>query len=217
MILGLNKNTFLLLALISLILTPVYYYVSGFESPKLLIIANFLFVFIGGYNVCSTDKINWMYISLAIIVLGLNVSEYLTDNNLAIICFRVISTAVLFAFIFRSVMLHLINEKKIVLDSILGSIAGYLLIGLFAGMVYEFLYHLIPNSFNLDKDIVSNFQFFYFSFTGITTVGFGDVAPTNPQSQSITILMNITGQMYLTIVMALFVGKFMANRSENKS
>ena len=52
---------------------------------------------------------------------------------------------------------------------------------------------------------------FYFSFITLTTIGYGDFAPTSELGQKIVILEGLTGQFYIAIVMAILVGKFLSH------
>lgn len=52
-----------------------------------------------------------------------------------------------------------------------------------------------------------------FSFISITTVGYGDITPMTPPAQSLTMVLNIIGQFYLAIVIAVFVGKYINEKS----
>ena len=63
------------------------------------------------------------------------------------------------------------------------------------------------------KRSLAHFNYTTFSFTGTTTVGFGDIVPRSPVAQSITMIINIVASLYLAIIMAFFVGKFMNDRS----
>jgi len=51
---------------------------------------------------------------------------------------------------------------------------------------------------------------FYFSFITLTTIGYGDFAPTSILGQKIAILEGLIGQFYIAIVMAILVGKFLS-------
>lgn len=91
----------------------------------------------------------------------------------------------------------------------LGAICIYLLIGLAYGFVYSMVEMLHPGSFEhihpvLGKSL-SEFDFFYFSFITLTTVGYGDVAVLTPYARSIVILESITGIFYLAILVARLI------------
>ena len=100
------------------------------------------------------------------------------------------------------------NSRRITLNIITAAISGYLLIGLFGGQLCELIHLWIPGSYNLDtgSDV---YQLTYFSFTTLTSLGFGDVLPLSPPAQSLALLLGITGQLYLTILVAMLVGKYL--------
>jgi hypothetical protein len=55
------------------------------------------------------------------------------------------------------------------------------------------------------KDLDST-DLIYFSFTALTTSGFGDIAPALIQSRSLVILEMTTGVMYVAILIARLIG-----------
>ena len=63
-------------------------------------------------------------------------------------------------------------------------------------------------SYNLENGS-EMYQLTYFSFTTLTSLGFGDVLPLTPPAQSLALLIGITGQLYLTILVAMLVGKYL--------
>jgi len=209
-----NRNTILLMALVNLLLTPLYFYFSGLSSPKPLILINYALITFAGYHVCSVKRLNYIYLGTAVLVFIALIGLYFNPESKPIIFIKVTSIGVLTVLLFMKLMKTLWSDTDLGRESILGTVAGYILIGLFAGQLYELIHHAVPNSFSFSDGGVSDFQLFYYSFTGITTVGFGDITPTNPQSQAVTIIMNIAGQLYLAIVMAMVVGKFI--NSKNK-
>ena len=58
-------------------------------------------------------------------------------------------------------------------------------------------------------------DYLYFSFVTLTTLGYGDVIPVSHLARSTTMLIAVTGQLYMTILIAMLVGKFLA-RSEGQ-
>ena len=51
-------------------------------------------------------------------------------------------------------------------------------------------------------------DFIYFSFTALTTAGFGDITPVLIHSRYLTILEMITGVMYVAILIARLTGVY---------
>ena len=53
-------------------------------------------------------------------------------------------------------------------------------------------------------------DYLYFSFVTLTTLGYGDVIPVSHLARSTTMLIAVTGQLYMTILIAMLVGKFLS-------
>lgn len=69
-----------------------------------------------------------------------------------------------------------------------------------------------PDSFILPENW-EYYDFIYFSYVTLTTVGFGDITPVHPFAKSFTILISIAGQLYLTILIAIVIGKYLASET----
>ncbi|RPH97511.1 MAG: potassium channel protein [Lysobacterales bacterium] len=97
------------------------------------------------------------------------------------------------------------------LNTIVGSVALYLLIGLIYSTFFTVLLELSPDAFRgiepgpLFK--VSQ-QMTYFSFVTLATLGYGDISPASPIAQVIVILEAVTGTFYMAIVVASLIGAY---------
>ncbi|MEM7717215.1 MAG: potassium channel family protein [Cyanobacteria bacterium P01_A01_bin.68] len=52
----------------------------------------------------------------------------------------------------------------------------------------------------------------YFSFTTLTTLGYGDIIPVSPLAKMLTNLEAIIGQLYPAILIAILVGGYISQR-----
>jgi voltage-gated potassium channel len=121
-----------------------------------------------------------------------------------------------FSFITFFLFKDLIRSKKVTSSVIIGAFAGYFMIGVIVFFIFAFLENAYPDTLNVDLGSEGGMEdTFYFSFTTLTTIGYGDFAPTSSLGQRIAILEGLTGQFYLAIVMAILVGKFLSRNSEN--
>ena len=50
--------------------------------------------------------------------------------------------------------------------------------------------------------------FVYFSFTVLTTTGFGDLTPLSGQARSLCVVEQVTGALFLTILVARLTGVY---------
>jgi voltage-gated potassium channel len=118
---------------------------------------------------------------------------------------------------------HIARSKNVNRTIILSSINGYLLLGVLNAVllaISEMVHHHLftPESPAIIFPGQSAPQFsdyLYFSFVTLTTLGYGDVTPVSHLARSMAILIAITGQLYMTILIAMLVGKFLA-RSEGQ-
>ena len=55
---------------------------------------------------------------------------------------------------------------------------------------------------------VSMFTILYYSFVTLLTIGYGDVVPTSPSIQLVTIVYSLIGRSYSTFILAMILKKF---------
>ena len=98
----------------------------------------------------------------------------------------------------------LFSVEKVNADTVKGGICVYILLGLMWMELYRFVYELNPNSFSVQFGQV--WEFLYFSFTTLTTVGYGDITPVSSFAMMLTNLEGMAGQLFLAIFVARLVG-----------
>ncbi|MDQ5988135.1 MAG: hypothetical protein CSYNP_03891 [Syntrophus sp. SKADARSKE-3] len=103
------------------------------------------------------------------------------------------------------------SEEKVTADTIMGSLSIYVLIGVLWQLLYSMIWLLNRDSFSLNQQIRSVPDFFYFSFTTMTTLGYGDILPISQAAKIAAMLQAMTGQIYLTVLVARLVGLHMTH------
>lgn len=109
---------------------------------------------------------------------------------------------------------------NISINSIIGSICIFLLLGLIWSLLYLLLIEFSPLSFSgisIDSWINNFPEMVYFSFITLTTLGYGDVLPTNSISRFLAYMEAITGLFYMAIVVSSLVGAQLNNESINST
>ena len=117
---------------------------------------------------------------------------------------------------------HIAKSEKVNVSIIISSINGYLLIGILGAVLLamteilpKLINHLDTGAINFAGGTAQGFHdFLYFSFITLTTLGYGDVTPVSALAKSLTIVIAISGQLYLTILIAMLVGKFLSSSLE---
>lgn len=118
-----------------------------------------------------------------------------------------------FAFVI-GVLLHLLfTTTYVTKDVIYAALSIYFLIGVLYGIIFTLLECFLPGSFALPQPL-GDYTFYsafgqdliYFSFITLTTSGYGDIVPLSPPAKFLSILEAITGQIYLTVMIARLIG-----------
>jgi len=99
-------------------------------------------------------------------------------------------------------MKSMFRARRVTADTIVGGICVYLLIGLLWALVYTLLNNLKSGVISFDGDP----SLFYFSFTTLTTLGYGDIVPKGRFVMMLANFEAISGQIFLAVFIARLVG-----------
>lgn len=127
------------------------------------------------------------------------------------------STLGITVILFDQIMRDLLRRSDMHKDDILGAACGYGVLGLAAKALFAILQLYQPGSFQVEGEPVAELtaeELLYYSFTVLTTLGFGDITPVSPIAQTVSVFEATAGQLYLTIVVALLVGRRLAHYRE---
>lgn len=116
-----------------------------------------------------------------------------------------------FLFILWKIVGYVLRTKEVNANSIFACISGYLVLGLSAAPLFLMINRLLPKAFTVTAE-ANFFEFLYFSFITLTSIGYGDITPIHPVAKSLTLLIGITGQLYLTFLVAIIIGKYLFNQ-----
>lgn len=210
-ILSTYKYLIALISVLNFLLTPIHIGITHL-NPAHVVVINYTLVILASSLIASNAKTRARSYILGGLVLICIWSEFSYPHTKSIEVLRLVSSFVLFLHFCILLLQQLRKIDRINLHFILGPILGFLYLGIMGGILFESMHLIELKSFHLRGDY-SNYIFYYFSFISITTVGYGDVTPLTPQAQAITLVMNIIGQFYLAIVIAVFVGKYINVKS----
>jgi hypothetical protein len=114
--------------------------------------------------------------------------------------------AILFNFLFAlAILVKTFQPGEINLQRIEGSIVVYLLMGLIFAFAFQAIYLFAGTSSFNNINAIDLKGFLYFSFTTLTTVGYGDVTPVQPLARSLANFEALIGQLYPAILIARLV------------
>jgi len=116
-------------------------------------------------------------------------------------------------------------------DTIRGAICVYLLIGVGFGVMYSLAELEDANAFAVPAGLVTYVDdklrahtsgpesiggswYMYFSFTTLTTLGYGDITPVSPLARTLAMLEAVIGPLYLAILVARLVAMHTSVRAD---
>lgn len=109
-------------------------------------------------------------------------------------------------------LLRLFREAGVTVQSVAGSLAIYLSIGLVFAWVVGFVAQVQSGPYFAQHTSGTQGDKVYFSFTTLTTTGFGDFTPATPAGHAVAVIEMLTGQLYLVTVIGLVIGSFASGR-----
>jgi voltage-gated potassium channel len=125
-----------------------------------------------------------------------------------------------YAFAVLMLVIHLLRETDVSLDSLSGALCGYLLLGFLWTEVYDLIefHHAYSIVWAFSPGARPNWSdLLYFSFMALTTSGYGDISPVTPQSRSVALLETVSGVFYVAVMISRLVGLHVAeNHSESR-
>jgi hypothetical protein len=116
-------------------------------------------------------------------------------------------SAVFFMQMLVMICIHIEKENEVTTDLIMAAASAYILLGLVWAYAYYLLESFHPNSFKASENVGDDiWNFYYYSFVTLTTMGYGDILAITKSARALSILEALTGQLYLAIMISRLVG-----------
>jgi len=106
------------------------------------------------------------------------------------------------------------EEGTVTIETMFGGLCLYLIVGLFFGTAFAAIEEIGGNAFfhQLTAAQSEINDFLYFSFTTLTTVGYGDLTAASNFGRSLAITEALIGQIYLVTVVAVIISNMRPGR-----
>jgi hypothetical protein len=102
-------------------------------------------------------------------------------------------------------LVRLVEDRGVGVQAVFGALAIYLLVGLTFGFLIGALATASGGGYFVQVDDATQSQRVYFSFTTLTTTGFGDLTAATRGGRALAVLEMLIGQLYLVTVIATLV------------
>jgi hypothetical protein len=121
--------------------------------------------------------------------------------------------------VFAAVLLgRVLAEGPVTSERLKGAIAVYLLVGVIWEEAYRVVSIAAPGALSVGAHDVNSLKYtaelLYFSFSTLTTNGYGDIVPVNPIARALANAEAITGQMYVVLLIGRLLSMHLAEQGQ---
>jgi len=142
----------------------------------------------------------------SLIIILINILFFDNNQSVSQYFLKILIVSITIVELFREIF-----KTKIIDSHIISSaISIYVLVGIFWYLLFMFLLMIDPDSFYIRKfnpEMVS-IDMIYFSFTTLTTLGYGDITPVSYTAKMWSITEAMMGVMYLAVMISRVVSLF---------
>jgi voltage-gated potassium channel len=211
-----GRHSILLASIVTLLVTlPLFRFIPG-GGPRFSI----LLCFVLTAAVYVSSKQPWTFLLAGLMGAGTVIAGGIattTGSTVAQITADCLGLGLL-GFTTLFMVNTLMHTQKVSRDTVVGGVCVYLLIGLCFVIAYLLVSDLIPGSLQehgvplerpgMDGD-ANGFSatILYFSFVTLTTLGYGDIVPTNEIARMLVSMESIVGQLFLAIFIARLIAR----------
>jgi hypothetical protein len=110
-------------------------------------------------------------------------------------------------------LLRLVRERGVTVQAVAGALAIYLQVGLLFAWTIGLVARTTTTPYFEQGTDATQSERVYFSFTTLTTTGFGDLTAGHAVGRALAVVEMLTGQLYLVTVIGVLVGGLVGRRS----
>jgi Ion channel len=118
------------------------------------------------------------------------------------------------AFYFLTVsylLTYVLRREVLTLDKLYGAASAFLMLGVIWAYFYAILLYFYPGVLAaggapIETSRIS--ELLYFSFTVLTSTGFGDITPVHPVARMLCVLEQVVGVLFIAILIARLAGTY---------
>jgi hypothetical protein len=148
--------------------------------------------------------------ALAVPAMVLHVADSLGVAVRGLPSASLVAQAVFHAFVVACLLRYMLRDEVMTRDELFAAAGLYVLMA----FVFAYLYALVElwrpgafviNAANNPDGVTRWWDLLYFSFTCLTSVGFGEITPANDHARSLVMIQQMAGVLYFAIVISRLV------------
>lgn len=185
------------------------------QSLHFLIRIFWFAVLIAGIITLSRNRVQRRFFSIipALTIISI-VIKFIWNNRILPYADLIIDLSA-YALITGMVLVKVFENGPVTIHRIVGAIVVYMLIGNIWAILFQFLYLHLPGSLQVpasyaDSD-TSPATFLYFSYTTLTTTGYGEILPTHALARTLVTIEQLIGVLYPVVLLGRLVSLVVTN------
>ncbi len=208
-----SKFVWVLIAVFALVIVNPL--LPGQEAGKHILKLLLSFIILTGILAASDERqIIRQLTFMGLILIGLDWVTALAARQLPAMEVTIYVLYLLFVMVVTVAIIIGVARSPIVdYNIICGAVAAYLMIGLSGGFIALLIETQQPGAFLVNGELLPRQglpnALLYFSMVSLSTIGYGDIIPVAPIARSASLTIGLVGQIYLTVLVAILIGKFM--------
>ena len=154
----------------------------------------------------SESRLGYVLLGPAIV---LNALVAFWPNHLAILL-SLLAQCAFHTFIIVCLLRYILSDDNMTLDELYAAASLYVLMAFAFSFLLAAIEQLAPGSFyinpaNNPDGLVGWWDLVYFSFTCLTSVGFGEITPVSDYARSVVMIEQMSGVLFLAIVISRLI------------
>jgi hypothetical protein len=152
----------------------------------------------------------WLGYVLVVPAMVLHAAAALGEGASGVYPASLLAQALFHAFVVICLLRYMLRDEVMTRDELFAAAGLYVLIAFVFAYLYALIEHWEPRAFvinpaNNPDGVTRWWDLLYFSFTCLTSVGFGEITPANDHARSLVMIQQMAGILYFALVTSRLV------------
>ena len=152
----------------------------------------------------------WLGSVLVVPAMALHVAATFWEDVPGLTSASLIAQALFHAFVVVCLLRYMLRDEIMTRDELFAAAGLYVLMAFVFAYLYALIEYWRPGAFvinaaNSPGGVTRWWDLLYFSFTCLTSVGFGEITPANDHARSLVMIQQMLGVLYFALVISRLV------------
>ena len=214
----------LLLALVAMLLVPTYF--ENTESLEHIWRLSISCVMVAAlYSLVDDGRVAVFWLVLILIPSFLTNWLPVYVDAVWLVYADNLSTIVYFVLVGFYLARFIMRSSVVTTNAIYAALCLYMILAIIWASIYNLHFLFFDSSFTFSNEELARLAanpettlslFNYYSFVTLTTLGYGDIVPTTPMTQSWVAVEAMVGQFYIAIIIARLVSSYSTGKEDDE-